>query len=213
MAQAFFSSEFPDFLMPPDGGIPLSIVLNLANGFAFKSGTYSESGPYKVITIKNVQDGLIDSDGANCVNELPARISPLCILNPGDVLLSLTGNVGRVGIVIEDDLLLNQRVAKLDPVNPELLPFWYFAFRSYAMKDHMINIAKVTAQQNLSPVETLKTHIDFDGIEARRFATAFEPVFAQIIALRQESAHLADLRDSLLPRLMSGEISVAGLGS
>ncbi|MST94557.1 MAG: hypothetical protein EXS33_04700 [Pedosphaera sp.] len=37
------------------------------------------------------------------------------ILNDGDILISLTGNIGRVGIIQEDQLsaVLNQRVARL----------------------------------------------------------------------------------------------------
>lgn len=168
-------------------------------------------GKYKIITIKNVQDGLVDSSGVSFVDELPSGLNPACVLNFGDVLLSLTGNVGRVGIVTEANMLLNQRVAKLQPHKLELLPFWYFLFRQVEIKDHLKNISKGTAQQNLSPVETLKTRIFFDEKIATEYSEIITPAFLRIAENFKESSHLAKLRDSLLPKLMSGELSVSNL--
>ena len=48
--------------------------------------------------------------------------------------------------------------------------------------------------------------------EMAEFNALIEPLFAQIRANRDESANLAELRDTLLPRLMSGELSVADFG-
>jgi len=213
MAQAIFSDTFGTVLHPSSGQdtVPMGNWLRFVNGFAFKSSTYLGAGKYKVITIKNVQDGSVDSVGASCLDVLPMGISPACILVFGDVLLSLTGNVGRVGIVTEENLLLNQRVAKFDPIKSELLPFWYFLFRQNEMKDHLINIAKGTAQQNLSPVETLKTEIAFDESMATEYSEVVTPMFRAIAENCQENTRLATTRDTLLPRLMSGELSVSDI--
>jgi len=213
MAQAMLVEQVGSMLHPVSNTATnvLGEELQLINGFAFKSSTYLESGRYSIITIKNVQDGVITPDGSNRIEELPKGMNPACILQFGDVLLSLTGNVGRVGMVTDDNLLLNQRVAKLDPMHKELLPFWYFVFRSEEMKDHLIKIAKGTAQQNLSPVETLRTSISFDASKAAAFAEDVSPLFWVIAENRKESSLLSSLRDSLLPRLMSGELSVEDL--
>jgi type I restriction enzyme S subunit len=213
MAQAVFTDTFGSILHPSTGSDTTSIGnwLRFVNGFAFKSSTYLGVGKYKIITIKNVQDGLVDSAGASCLDELPAGFNSACVLAFGDVLLSLTGNVGRVGIVTMDNLLLNQRVAKFDPIKRDLLPYWYFLFRQLEMKDHLINIAKGTAQQNLSPVETLKTEIAFDESTAVEYVKVVSPMFWAIAENRKESARLAALRDTLLPHLMSGELSVVDL--
>ena len=210
MAQAIFAETFGSVLRPTAAyaAEQMGNWLRFVNGFAFKSLTYLDVGKYKIITIKNVQDGSVDSVGASCIDELPIGINPACVLSFGDVLLSLTGNVGRVGIVTEEDLLLNQRVAKFEPIKQELLPFWYFMFRKDEIKEHLINIAKGTAQQNLSPVETLKTEIVFDENMATEFSKSVTQVFWAIAENCRESNRLVALRDTLLPRLMSGELSV-----
>ena len=86
----------------------LSDIITFDNGFAFQSKTYLKQGKYKIITIKNVQDGRIDSTGTAFINELPQCVRENCILSIGDILLSLTGNVGRVGIVYEKNLQIGR---------------------------------------------------------------------------------------------------------
>ena len=191
-----------------DTTIAPSEIMDFENGFAFQSSTYLSEGAYRIITIKNVQDGRIDSDGSAYINALPPRMKSGCKLRIGDALLSLTGNVGRVGIVCENNLLLNQRVAKIVPHEFALLPFLYFVFRLSSTKTMLESIAKGTAQLNLSSVETLKLSIPFDYATAIHLSHALEPIYQAIAVNNQESIALAHTRDLLLPRLISGEINV-----
>lgn len=191
-----------------DTSIELSAIMDFENGFAFQSSTYLAKGAYRIITIKNVQDGRIDSDGAAYIDSIPPRMKNGCKLHIGDALLSLTGNVGRVGIVCENNLLMNQRVAKIVPHDPELLPFLYFVFRLPNTKTMLESIAKGTAQLNLSPVETLRLTIPFDKETALQLSRDLDPIFQAIAVNNQESISLATARDTLLPRLMCGEIAV-----
>lgn len=59
-------------------------------------------------------------------------------------------------------LLLNQRVAKLNPKNKELLPYFYFMFRQRNFKGYLENISTGTAQQNLSNNNIIKMEISFN---------------------------------------------------
>lgn len=61
----------------------MSDILELGNGFAFKSGAYTESGRYKVLTIKNVQDGNVDCSSSSRLDELPIKMKEHCKLKPG----------------------------------------------------------------------------------------------------------------------------------
>ena len=194
-----------------DTTIVLSEIMDFENGFAFQSSTYLSKGTYRIITIKNVQDGRIDSDGSAYIDSLPPRMKNGCKLCIGDALLSLTGNVGRVGIVCENNLLLNQRVAKIVPHDSALLPFLYFVFRLSSTKTMLESIAKGTAQLNLSPVETLKLSIPFDYATAMQLSHVLKPIYHAIAVNNQESIALAHTRDSLLPRLMRGEINVSDI--
>ncbi len=191
--------------------VPLKKVISFVNGFAFKSQDYLNSGKYKVITIKNVQDGKVDSLGTSFINDLPTKLSSECCLNIGDVLLSLTGNVGRVGIVTENNLLLNQRVAKIQPIKEDILPFIYFYLRLPSFKNEMENISKGTAQQNLSPVETLKLEISYDKNNISNISKTLKTFYDEIIFNDMQNRTLSSIRDALLPKLMSGEIDVENL--
>ena len=93
--------------------VKFSSIAKIISGFPFKSDSYVNNGKYKVITIRNVQDGNIDSSTANSIDGLPDNLPDECVLSIGDLLISLTGNVGRCGLVFESNLLLNQRVGKL----------------------------------------------------------------------------------------------------
>lgn len=191
--------------------IPLGEIMSFENGFAFQSKTYLSSGQYRIITIKNVQDGKIDSQGAAYINDVPSRMKSGCYLVPGDVLLSLTGNVGRAGIVFEENLLLNQRVAKVVPNDLSIIPWIYYYLRLPSTKTALETIAKGTAQQNLSPVETLKLTVPFEMLSAKELSQVLYPMFVQEITNEMETLRLANLRDTLLPKLMSGELDVSDI--
>jgi type I restriction enzyme S subunit len=204
LAQTYFRQWFVDC----EASIPLNNVFDFVNGFAFKGSTYETDGKYRIVTIKNVQDGEVDPRGAAFIKEIPNAMNYKCKLSIGDVLISLTGNVGRVGIVVDNDLLLNQRVAKFQPNDNKLLPYFYFMFRQNDMKVYLESIAKGTAQQNLSPVETLKTLIAFKEEQVYGYVKIADPLFNKIIANKCQIQTLQKLRDTLLPKLISGEVEV-----
>lgn len=188
---------------------PLGDIMSFGNGFAFNSSSYTGSGTYKVLTIKNVQDGKVDCSTSSRVDRLPQRMKEFCRLQMGDVVLSLTGNVGRVGIVAEENCLLNQRVAVLQPFSKRNLPGLYFFFRQKSFQSAMIGIAKGTAQANLSTVETLQLSIPYEIEAFEHLSDDLKPIFDSILANMIESRYLAELRDALLPKLMAGEIDVS----
>lgn len=210
MAQALFTQRIGEALDAKDSPDYCQIGdrLRLLNGFAFKSSLFSEAGQYKVVTIKNVQDGIVDASECSCVDDCPAAMPYHCRLAIGDVLLSLTGNVGRVGVVSEEKLLLNQRVAKLSPIDVVELPFWYFLFRHAKMKERLIALSRGTAQSNLSPIETMKLEIRYNRRKVLDYSQLTAPIFSMIVENLRANRSLAELRDSLLPRLMSGEMLV-----
>ncbi|WP_051353670.1 restriction endonuclease subunit S [Atopobium fossor] len=197
------------YLEACDESVSLGAIMGFGNGFAFKSGTYADNGQYKVLTIKNVQDGSVDCSASNRIDALPVKMKSFCKLQLGDVVLSLTGNVGRVGIVAEENCLLNQRVAVLQPQSAQLLPGLYFFFRQKTFQNEMIGIAKGTAQANLSPVETLRLNIPYNKAAFEELSDSLAPLFDSILANKIETQKLAELRDALLPKLMSGEIDVS----
>ena len=188
---------------------PLSEYFQLLGGFAFKSKDYLDAGKYKVITIKGVQDGYLDSNSAARLDVLPEKIKPYQVLKIGDVLMSLTGNVGRVCLVDEENCLLNQRVAKIEPINKKWKAFAYFYFRQNEMIERLTYLSKGSAQLNLSPVETLAQTEPFpDDSSINNYCEVVSPFLSKIMKNKTQIRTLTALRDTLLPKLMSGEVRV-----
>lgn len=180
--------------------------IELLNGFAFKSDSFDNEGKYKIITIKNVQDGAFDSFNVNRVKDVPSKMPDWCNLEIGDILLSLTGNVGRVCLVTSENCLLNQRVAKLKSEYPA---YTYTLFRSKDMFIMMNNLANGAAQQNLSPIRTGEQKILKPTQEViSAFENLVSPYIKKELSLFIQIQLLQSARDKLLPRLMNGDINV-----
>ena len=180
--------------------------IDLLSGYAFKSAEFNDEGTYKIVTIKNVKDGQFDGDNVSRMVDIPPKMPEHCKLSDGDILLSLTGNVGRVCIVHGDNYLLNQRVAKIKSDNPT---YAYCLFRSKDMFDEMNNLANGAAQQNLSPIRTGKIKVIFPTDKLiDTFEEIVSPMVEKITMLNKTMLLLLQARDRLLPKLMSGEIEV-----
>lgn len=179
--------------------------ISILSGYAFKSSSFVEDGDYKIVTIKNVQDGFFDGKNLSHIREIPNKMSKHCFLTTGDLLLSLTGNIGRVCMVIGNNYLLNQRVAKIESVFPA---FAYCLFRSENLFTSINNLANGAAQQNVSPIKigTLKIVVNNEIIS--KFEKVVGNIRNQILVLYSQIEELTEARDRLLPKLMSGEIEV-----
>lgn len=181
-------------------------IVKLLSGYPFKSYEYVSSGKYRLITIKNVKDGEFSPDNVDYIDQLPDKVPSHCILTEGDILLSLTGNIGRVCIVNGYNYLLNQRVAKLQTLHPA---YAYCMFRSKEMLNKMTALSNGVAQQNLSPIRAEKIRILIPSSNLLfQFKNIVEPIISQIILLNNQITFACEARDRLLPELMGREIEV-----
>ncbi len=187
----------------------ISNLIKVESGFSFNSNMFDESGQYKLVTIKNVQNGYFVNECTNSLSIIPEKMPRCCNLKNGDILLSLTGNVGRVCIVNGKNYLLNQRVATIIPIDEKNRAFAYLLFRQKDFQYTLMNISHGTAQQNLSPIETSFLEIFIPSIEIlNHFAEVANPIFENIVSNLNQAKYLSSIRDSILPRLMSGKIRV-----
>lgn len=127
-------------------------ICRILNGFAFKSEEYKNEG-IRVMRITNVQKGeLVDDDPKFFPIARKNEISRY-MLQEGDVLMSLTGNVGRVGIMEEKFLpaALNQRVAclRLKDIGIDK-KYLFHILNSDAFENDCIFNAAGIAQKNMS---------------------------------------------------------------
>ena len=138
--------------------IRLGDACDILNGFAFKSENYVDSG-IRVIRIANVQKGYIE-DNTPVFYPLETNELDKYMLEEGDLLMALTGNVGRVAILKKEFMPagLNQRVAclrlKTDRVAKDYL---FHVLNSAFFEQQCIQSSKGVAQKNMS-TEWLKDY-------------------------------------------------------
>lgn len=184
----------------------LSSIIQFSNGYAFRSKTFTTKGHYKIVTIKNVQDSYFEGSDVDYISRIPSAMPNHCILKEGDILLSLTGNVGRVCVVVGKDYLLNQRVGKVCTAYPA---FSYYFLKSNEIQTKMVQLANGSAQQNLSTKSIEQMIVNLPNEEyICTFEGIVQPFLNQQIRLSYDNQLLQEARDRLLPKLMSGEVEV-----
>ena len=226
-AQAIFKEWFVNFNFPGATGkmidselgeIPegwrvgkIKDLIDILSGFSFLSSEFSQDGKYKLVTIKNVQDRYFDSTTTDTLKEIPEKMPAHCKLESGDILLSLTGNVGRICLVNGEGYLLNQRVAKLKAKDSTDYAFTYLLFLQDSIFSLLQSTASGTAQQNLSPIQTKEIEII---IADRRTLDQFGRVANKLVQKINDNLSqiqiLSKLRDALLPKLIKGAVRVKG---
>jgi type I restriction enzyme M protein len=153
-ARAVLDHYHPHIPIHPDWPmVSLSEVARAKNGFAFKSEEYVSEG-LRVIRIKNVQKGRVVDDDPKFIALLRAKEFEGFSLKAGDILMSLTGNVGRVGRLEREHepAVLNQRVAHIELKGKgQILSAFLFAILdSDVFEAAAIQGASGVAQANLS---------------------------------------------------------------
>lgn len=94
----------------PWGEYSLERIGDIVGGNSWRSNEYNEEGSHLIITIANVSgDYYVDVNEGNRITPNNNRY----VLSAGDILISMTGNVGRVSRMPDVKAVLNQRVGKL----------------------------------------------------------------------------------------------------
>ena len=131
------------------------------------------------------------------------------LLPAHSVLIAMYGaTVGAYGI-ISKPMACNQAICAL--LSNEKYPYTYLFQMAYELQKKFVNLAVGSAQQNISQVliKRLPIHSNIDII--RRFHLLAQPIHEEMELLQVENRHLSELRDSLLPKLMSGELDVSSI--
>ena len=130
--------------------IRLADIATLKNGHAFQSSKYDTKGKWKILTIANVSgERYINEDDCNCIINLPNDIQDHQVLKEGDILMSLTGNVGRVSLCKSGAYLLNQRVGLLQIEGNIDKEFLYQVLSSRRFENSMVACGQGAAQMNI----------------------------------------------------------------
>ena len=186
---------------------------SIKSGFAFKSSWWQDVG-VRVIKIKNIESSGLNLQECSYVSEDKISIAKDFVVKGGDLLIAMTGaTIGKFAIVphVDEILLVNQRVGKFflgdNPL--EKLPFIYCTLKQPEVVSEIINRGQGSAQPNISGNDIMSIACTYpDENIIANFNNICRPYFEKIIMNQYENTQLSALRDTLLPKLMSGEIDV-----
>ena len=205
-AQALFNYYFidtPELLGEFSVG-SLADAANYVNGLAMqKYRPISGEKGLPVLKIKELGQGRIDSSSDFCSNEIDSYYK----VYDGDVIFSWSGTL-IVKIWCGGKCGLNQHLFK---VSSKTTPKWFYYFWTKHHLDNFIRIAKDKAvtMGHIKREELEKAEVLFPNNSVmKKLDTLMAPFLDQIIEKECEIRKLALLRDTLLPKLISGELVI-----
>ena len=190
----------------------LSNFASFQNGYAFKTKDWTDSG-HPVVKIGNVKPGIIDLSGCSLVAHETVNGLDRFALKKGDLLVGMTGYVGETGLVpaLYSVAYLNQRVGRISTVNGVSdIGYPFCLVRDPAYKAYAESKAHGSAQANVSGKDLMDYQaVVPDAGVLKIFNAQVAKIINALLSYHEENQSLAALRDTLLPRLLSGELLVA----
>ena len=231
-AQALFKSWFVDFepfngTMPSDWEIvPLEKIADFQNGYAFKSKELlnePSSDCYQVFKQGHIARGggfIPDGTKSWYPKRLASKLEKF-VLKKGDILMAMTDMKDNVAILgntaimpLDNEYIVNQRVGHLraNGYKGVTYPFIYLLTNSTDFLVDLRSRANSGVQVNLSSSEIKASQTVLPSEEVNNaFSEITLPMFEIIINNQLENQRLAQLRDTLLPKLMSSELDVSNI--
>lgn len=194
------------------GEIPMLVTDYVANGsFAsLKANVTLYQGKNFAYFIRNTD---LKSDSFSVfVDQHSYEFLSKSVLYGGEVIISNVGDVGSVFLcpVLDRPMTLGNNIILLRPENHSLRYYLYIWFK-HAQGQALIQGIKGGSAQpkfNKTDFKNLTIAIPNDDI-LRKFDETVSPMFELISNNNAESKNLSSLRDTLLPKLMSGELEVS----
>ena len=218
-AQALFKSWFVDFTPFKDqpfvdselGPIPqgwkvgkLTDIAVYLNGLAMQKFPPQDiKDSFPVLKIKELGAGICDNSSNRCTNKVPKKY----IIEDGDIIFSWSGTL-MVDVWCGGQCGLNQHLFKVSSSN---YPKWFYY---HWTKKHLRDFIHIARDKAVTMGHIKRGHLDNalvvvpNNFILEKATHLFEPLLNMVISKRIENQRLAALRDTLLPKLMSGEIKL-----
>ena len=132
-------------------------------------------------------------------------------LQDGDVLISIAGTIGRIAVMTKDFLPANtnQAVALIRPFAKILPSGWINRFLRLSESQNKMGekvVQAVQANLSLGTLSDLKLVVPPEAVVGTLYESGLAQIDASWVANEQRVRTLATLRDTLLPRLISGQL-------
>ncbi|MEZ9009015.1 restriction endonuclease subunit S [Vibrio sp. 10N.286.49.F3] len=215
------ASLFPEKLVESELGlIPEGWEIHKTQDlFDVKDGTHdspkkAEEGHY-LVTSKHITKGKIDTSSAYQISDADfEKVNQRSKVDTFDILLTMIGTVGEVVVVYDNPVefaIKNVGLFKTSQ-KPELVWLFYWHLQSFKMKHYLEARMAGTTQQylTLKTLRTIPVVLPSDELLAK-FNEVLSPLMEKISDNHKQSHTLSNLRDTLLPKLLSGEIDLENL--
>lgn len=206
-AKAIFSNEFLTLETLPDGWKQASLIdiADYLNGLAMQKyrPTADETG-IPVLKIKELRQGCCDDNSELCSPSIKSEY----IIRDGDVIFSWSGSL-LVDFWCGGICGLNQHLFKV--TSNKYNKWFYYAWTKHHL-DRFIAVAadKATTMGHIKRDELSKAEVLIPNeADYNRIGALLQPIYEMIISNRIENKKLAATRDTLLPKLMNGEIDMS----
>ncbi len=206
-AQAIFANEFLSLDTLPEGWKQASLIdiADYLNGLAMQKyrPTADESG-IPVLKIKELRQGCCDDNSELCSPSIKSDY----IIHDGDVIFSWSGSL-LVDLWCGGICGLNQHLFKV--TSSKYDKWFYYAWTKHHL-DHFVAVAadKATTMGHIKRDELAKAEVLIPNeTDYNRIGALLQPIYEMIISNRIENKKLAATRDTLLPKLMNGEIDMS----
>ena len=223
MAQTIFKEWFGKYQIGdelPEGWRfgRLGEIASLKSGFAFKSKDFVEDSNKKALKIKDLKgDGKVSLQQLSSVSNDVTESSRVQYfkLKEGDIVLAMSGNTtGKIGVIPphSNEVYLNQRVGKFFMVKKDLNSYLYSFLMSGNYEEKILSMGYGSAQPNISPSQIENIDIICPN-EAKlvSFLKISNPIFMKVLDNNNQIQILTKTRDTLLPKLMSGQVRVKNI--
>lgn len=195
----------------------LGDVLQIQNGYAFKSIEFIKENPENIHIPLIRQSQLVGKvvDVSNCVflNRKYLIDKKNYIVNKGDILIGMSGSIGKVSFYEEDyPALLNQRVGKLNLYDNDTFQKDFFAYLLISLESSIIQIAKGMGVQNISSKDIEQLKIPIPPLETQqaivnKIESLFDEIDEGIGRLKTAAQQIQQYRQSLLKNAFNGELT------
>lgn len=206
-AQAIFANEFLSLESLPDGWKRGSLIdiADYLNGLAMqKYRPVADEVGIPVLKIKELRQGCCDATSELCSPNIKTNY----IIHDGDVIFSWSGSL-LVDFWCGGTCGLNQHLFKV--TSSEYDKWFYYAWTKHHLERFIAVAAdKATTMGHIKRDELSKAEVLIPNeANYNRIGSLLHPIYDLIITNRIESKKLAETRDTLLPKLMSGEIDIS----
>ena len=188
--------------------------LTFGDGYRTKRSEHGQPG-LPILRVAEVMHGRIEPDFVDFVADSYRLAMGGKVSQTGDVILTTKGTVGRVAVITAKDpsfvyspQLCYFRVAPGSPISNSYIYFWLRSKDFWQQAETLKSQTDMADYLSLTDIRNLTIPMPPATGSNEQQSPTMSGLLAQISARHEENRALAELRDALLPKLMSGEIRV-----